>query len=276
MVKETNQLPLEQMQDDEVVRNAQQPIGNTIQAPSVYRGEANATAPNSIVETITAMASNPDIDVAKLEKLMDLNERMLNREAAKEFAEDFVQMKPELPTVARTHNNSQTKSKYAKLEDINVVVDPVLAKYGFGTQTKIKEQTDKGVTVTAILTHRGGHKEETTIFMPLDDRGIAGTVNKTQPHAVSSSITYAKRVAICALLNISTGDDADGNTDNGCITLEQAAEIDNLIRVTGADRAKLLEYASSDDVRNIPAKNYGKTISMLKQKQKKQVTNANN
>ena len=209
-----------------------------------------------------------DIDVTKLEKMMDLHERTLDRNAKAAFAADYVQMKPRLPKVLRTKDNTQTKSKYAPLEDINQAVDPILEQYGFGTATKVLSQTADDVTVKAELWHRDGHIEETTITMPLDKAGIQGTVNKTGPHATASSVTYAKRVAICALLNISTGDDKDGNGDLAFLDNTQAVEIDLMITKVGANKAKFLGVMGVDDVRHIRAGEFKKAVALLKRKEK--------
>jgi len=210
------------------------------------------------------LASNKDVDVAKIEKMIDLHERMLNRNAKSEFAVDFVRMKPHLPRVVTTHTNTQTKSKYAKLEDINKTVDPILSEYGFATGTKVVLQNLEGVTVKAELWHKGGHIEETTVYMPIDDRGLAGTVNKTNAHATKSSITYAKNTAICTLLNISTGDDTDGNV--GAVDSGQAAEIDHLINTTKANRAAFLTRFRITDVRDLSLNDYGTALKLLNQK----------
>lgn len=219
-----------------------------------------------IMQVITNLASDPNFDVVKLEKLMDLNERMLNRSAKEAFAADFVRMKPLLPKILRTKENTQTKSKYAPLEDINTIIDPILAEHGFGTSTKIIGQTDNTVTVRAELWHKGGHTEETTITLPLDDRGIAGTVNKTKPHAISSSVTYNKRIAICALLNISTGDDRDGNQPSEFLDHEKAVEIDLLLLKSNADKAAFLKYMGAEKVQEIKASDYEKAKSALAKK----------
>lgn len=168
---------------------------------------------DAMLMMIERVASNPDADITKMERLMDMRDREFARIAQQAFAADYVVMKPNLPTIAKTKSNQQTKSKYAALEDINKAVDPILAQYGFSTSTRVLKQSDSSVTVEAVLWHRGGHTETTQVEMPLDKAGIQGTVNKTGVHALSSSITYAKRVAICALLNISTGDDTDGNRE---------------------------------------------------------------
>jgi hypothetical protein len=176
----------------------------------------------SLLVAISDMAKNPEVDITKIEKLMDLHERLMKAEAKKAYARDFVVMKEHLPRVIKTKENTHTKSRYAPLEDINLAIDPILSKYGFGTQTKVLEQTDADVTVEATLLHREGHSESNIIKMPLDNKGSSGTVNKTMPHATGSSVTYAKRVAICALLNISTGDDLDGNPNVTVSAEEQA------------------------------------------------------
>ena len=109
----------------------------------------------------------------------------------------------------------------------------------------------------------------TIIQMPLDNKGIAGTVNKTMPHAVASSVTYARRVGLCALLGISTGDDKDGNLPEEpeeYVTTEQAVEIDLAIKEAGIDREKLLQWAKAEEPRKILAKNYKKVMQVIEQR----------
>lgn len=223
-------------------------------------------ASSDVMGMINRFVSDPSFDVIKLEKLMDLQQRVDNQNAQKAYAADFVRLKPNLPRVVSKSKNAQTNSKYAKLEDINDVIDPILEKYGFGTSTKIISQNDTSVTVRCEVLHRMGHVEFTQISMPLDDVGIAGKTNKTKPHAIASTITYLKRIGICALLNISTGDDNDGNKDKGedeYVSIEQAAEIDVLITNKGAIKQNVLNFAGADDVRNIPLSKYQSIITNL-------------
>jgi len=182
-----------------------------------------------MLQLIDKLASNPEVDIAKMQAIVEMRNQEIARQSAKAFAADYVLMKAELPLVIKDKNNAQTKSKYAALENINMQIDPVLQKYGFATSTPIKAQTETHVTVQAILRHREGHFETTEITLPIDDKGMAGSVNKTRVHGISSSITYAKRVAVCALLNISTGDDNDGNKpQDDAATFDQKAAIGKL------------------------------------------------
>lgn len=232
----------------------------------------NAASPeNSALNAIAAAAANPAIDVEKLKELIKMQRDELAYQARAAFATDFARMKPKLPTVARTRKNTHTNSNYAPLEEINETIDPILGEYGFATSAKITGQTENTVTITAELWHKGGHVESNPLTLPLDNAGTGGKVNKTGVQATASSITYAKRVAICALLNISTGDDQDGNRaeqDDDAIDIPQAVEIDELIKMTKSDKARFLKHMGVNDVREIRAKDYAKAKNALNEKQK--------
>lgn len=251
-----------------------QVIENTPEAKPIVIHENKPLAVSQPVNDFIAMmerlATNKDVDINKIQQIREMYNDELDRSAKREFAADFVLMRPHLPVVIRLKKNDQTKSKYAPLEDINKVIDPIIGQYGFATATNIIAQTDKDVTVEAILWHRSGHQESNILKLPIDDRGMAGTVNKTQPHAISSSITYCKRVALCALLNISTGDDKDGNDDTGFILEEVAEIIKDKIKAFEQDYInKFLGYMKVESVDKIPANDAKKAFNALAAKKKK-------
>ena len=160
---------------------------------------------------------------------------------------------------------------YAPLEEINMAVGPILAEYGFGISSKVIHQDETSVRVRAELWHRGGHIETNELTMPLDDCGIAGKVNKTKPHALSSSIMYARRNAEAALLNISTGDDKDGNTViEASITNEQAVDLDIRLRAISDDyHRKFLEWLGVEQADQIKACRYKEAINALSEAEAK-------
>lgn len=221
----------------------------------------------TLLNLIAKMATDPTADMNKLERLIQLRDHVMAQEAKVAYDSDFVRMKPDLPKVARLHDNTQTKSKYAKLDDINAEIDPVLAKYGFGTSSKVIGQTETSVTMRLEVRHRSGHVETMELAMPIDNKGAAGSVNKTQVHGISSTITYIKRVGFCALLNISTGDDRDGNahTSDETISVEQAAEIDNRLRAIDKDAvSRFLKWAKVEKIIDLPAIKYTEALKGIK------------
>lgn len=216
---------------------------------------------------ITRMLENPQYDMERFKSLVTLRNEEMTRRAKLAFDADFVVMKPHLPLVIRSHDNTQTKSKYAKQEDINQQIDPILAQYGFGTSAKVRSQTDTHVTMDLELKHRGGYTEIMPLTMPIDDKGPQGAVNKTILHGISSTITYIKRVGFCAMLNVSTGDDKDGNTSAGdglTISIEEAADLDKRARAIGEEyHQKFLDFMKVKGMTEIPLNQYKRAITQL-------------
>ncbi len=228
---------------------------------------------NGVLALIERVALDPTADVAKLERLFAMHERLLANHAREAFAADFVRMKPHLPRVIKTHKNDQTNSLYAKLEDINHQLDPLLEQFGFATASKIVAQSDALITIRCELWHQQGHVETTELSMPPDDSGIAGKVNKTKPHAIASTVTYLKRVGFCALLNISTGDDKDGNVPDTTLNEEQIDEIHEMLLQIKDGEARLLKYMKAGAIEEIPARQYRKAISALTEQIAKEKVN---
>jgi len=165
-----------------------------------------------MLSMIERVCSDPNFDINKMQAIVDMRNNDITRKAKIKFSQDFAKMQEKMPRIVSLHNNTQTKSKYAKIEDINKQVQPILQEFGFGVSFRVLSQDKEGVSVKAILMHESGYEESTDLYMPFDNKGAQGTVNKTMIHATGSTVTYAKRYAMCMLLNISTGDDTDGNT----------------------------------------------------------------
>lgn len=274
MTTTAEQKPIE----GEIIENASQPVRTTsvgVHADGKKEITANlpATAPvlqNEFISMMERLASNKDVDLEKLKQLREMYNDEQDREALRLFNIDFARMKPELPRVIKQHNNTQTSSKYAKLEDINDTIEPILGRYGFGTSMTIIKQDETGVHIIVELIHTGGHIKSTPVYMPIDDKGMQGTKNKTLPHAVSSSIMYARRVGECALLNISTGDDRDGNQATDSIPEAVAEIIKEKIKEFEEDYTeKFLKYMKVESVDVILAKDTQKAFNALAAKKKK-------
>lgn len=170
---------------------------------AVERFEVQGPPSTNIISVIERAALDPNVDIDKMERLLAMQERIMEREAGIEFAAAFSEMQaelPEIPKLGEGHN-----SNYAKWEDINEIIRPILAKYGFSIS--FTNGIDDGKqAVTCILLHRAGHSKQTTLALPTDLSG-----NKTNVHGIASSVSYGKRYAASALLNlVSRGEDDDG------------------------------------------------------------------
>ncbi len=173
----------------------------------------------AMISMIERAASNPAVDPDKLERLYALHERMEQRAAEKSFYADMALMQPELPVIEHTKKISYTdrdgnyveKGSYTPWEDIDEQVRPIYTAHGFALSFRVKQAPNTPITVTAVVMHRDGHKEETEITLPSDPSG-----KKNNVQAVGSAITYAKRYSACAALNITTrGGEGETDDDDG-------------------------------------------------------------
>lgn len=180
---------------------------NQEQAPVVQSAQQAAFL-GLIEKTLTL----PNADFSVIEKMLDMQERILAKEAEMKFNSAFSVMVNEIPIVAKTSEaNIQTKSgssykiKYASLDEIVEVVRPILSRHGFAVNFKHDQENAATIRIVCVLRHRDGHSIENSMVIP-----VAGGNNQAQ--AIGSTITYGKRYTLCSMLNIATGDDRDGFT----------------------------------------------------------------
>jgi hypothetical protein len=220
---------------------------------------------SSLMEVISRAAGDPSTDVEKLERLMGLYERITDKTAKADYSAALAAMQPKLPVVAERGTGDKNK-KYALWEDINDAIRPVLAEHGFALSFRVGT-APAGMTVTGILSHRGGHQEETTMTLPLDTSG-----SKNAVQAVGSSTSYGKRYTAMALLNItSRGEDDDGKKggDPARLNEDQIADVQALMEDVGADRVRFLRYIKVDSIADIRAADLPGVIKALEAKRAK-------
>jgi hypothetical protein len=230
----------------------------------VERQELATTSENAaMVSMFERMASDPNVDVDKLERLMQMRERAIERQAKEQFDAAMSQMQPDLPTIGE-RGNAAGRYTYALWEDINTAIKPVLMRHGFA----LTFRTDfaNGITVTGVLSHRGGHREETSITLPADKSG-----SKNDVQAVASSVSYGKRYTAGALLNLTShGEDDDAyRAVQETVNDEQLAKLNEWMEATDSDPAAFCRAFKVDSVANLPAKDYQRAVAMFQAKQKK-------
>lgn len=240
--------------------------------------EHPASDTGSLLQIISRAASDPNVDIDKMERLMQMHERMTDRAARSAYAAALSEMQPQLPVVDRKGNitihkkdaekkpeNVIQSTPYALWEDINDAIRPLLAQYGFALSFRVKKEADR-VEVTGVLSHRDGHSEETMLSLPMDTTG-----SKNNVQAIGSSVSYGKRYTATALLNITTrGEDDDGKAAGlvGVISDEQFEALSKLMDEHGADLARFCAYFHIDKLADLPASRLAQAETMVKAKRK--------
>lgn len=220
----------------------------------------------ALISIIERAARDPSVDIDKLQRLMDMQERIMERNAKAAYAAALAAMQPELPVIVERGKIDIGRGKpqsYALWEDINETIKPILAKHGFGLSFRTGQEDGK-VVVTGILSHREGHSERTTMLLPVDGSG-----SKNAVQAVGSSTSYGKRYTASALLNLtSRGEDDDGKAAGmgAAITDDQAADLIALMESVGADKSKFLRFFKIEQLADLPSKRFQEAVNMLNAK----------
>jgi hypothetical protein len=225
-----------------------------------------ATDPASVASFISIIAEaarDTQVDVTKMEALLNLQERMMAKQAQIDFDVAFISMQAELPRITKDSSikhNDRMIAKYAKYESIDEIIRPILIKHGFGLRYNT-EPTGNQIIVTATLSHKGGHSITDKIPLGIDASGAKNNVQ-----GVGSTIAYGKRYLVGMLLNlVFEGEDDDG-TKSGYVKIsdERAAEIKDLLLETGSDVKGFLKYIGAASVDEMNAKDFDRAVTTIK------------
>jgi hypothetical protein len=164
--------------------------------------------------TLIAMAIEKSIEVDKLEKLLELQERWEAKEAKKKFYDAMAKFQSEIGEIRKTKvvdyvtkDGGRKRYKYAPLSEIDEAIKKSLAKYGLTKSFYIKEENGR-IYVSCKISHEAGHSEITTMSGVADASG-----NKNAIQASGSTITYLQRYTLIGALGLTTADeDNDGES----------------------------------------------------------------
>jgi hypothetical protein len=223
----------------------------------------------SLLQVIERAARDTNVDIDKMERLMQMHERVVEREAKAAYFDALAMMQPELPIIGERggikDRSGNVQSTYALWEDIIGVITPILSRFGFALSFRTGNEANC-VSVTGVLSHRRGHSEQTTLVLPIDTSG-----SKNAVQSVGSSTSYGKRYTASALLNLRTGESDDDGTRGGAgelITENQLADLKALATEVNANMVKFLAYMKVKSLADLPASRYQEAVKELQKKRK--------
>lgn len=236
--------------------------------------------PNQFASVIERIAMDPSVPLDRLERILDMKERMedraredAEREAKKVYFADMSKCQAELPVVVKNKKNDHTKSNYADLAAIEQQAMPIIHQHGFAVSFQPAGYNEKGeLQIKWTISHEGGHAQSDIAGVPVDGAGSQGKVNKTGTQAFGSTATYGRRYLLCMLFNISTGDDRDGNAPAvpdepvETISTEQRDQIIALIAEAETTADKWCRVAKIEAIPDLPAKDFDRAVTGLRQR----------
>lgn len=209
---------------------------------------------------INTLITQENCDPLKIEKMLELQERWERNEAKKLFASAMSDAQAAMPRLIADSKNTQTNSRYAKLESVNDSVVPVYVRHGFSLSFGTDDSPlPNHIRVVCDVRHRGGHESRYQVDAPVDINGIKGNANKTEMWAMGSTLSYARRYLTLLIFNITVAsEDNDGQT-GAVITPEQVKELETLLRNAKAkvsDVERLKAWQKVDSLDRILAKRF--------------------
>lgn len=239
----------------------------------IVKTEGTSVAENSrqemVMGAIVKMAENPDLDPAKLEKFLEMQIMLEDRQAQRAFYSAFSAFQGECSAVIK---NKYAESKgrkmyaYATFDEMVNTITPALTKHGLSYMFSTSEKDDV-LEMTTTVAHTGGGSRD---FKSYHERiaANAGTTSKAQHRR--SAMTYAKKTALELALGIATRDPEEHEKSKAVedITADQVGKIERLIQGTGTDFNKLLEFFKVANIMDMTQAQGEHAIKMLREKQK--------
>lgn len=265
-VKEAEEIGVQELVDEP----------QTAQPVAVIPAQTQLKQPD-FMSLIDRCLTMPDFQLEKLERLLEMQDKIMKKNAEMAFNSALVRLSGDLPRVVRKGaveyedkkggGGKKEAFKFAKYEDIDEVLRPLLAREGFhpSFDTAPRPGDGGGAIITCTLMHVDGHSMKASVPVALDTSG-----GKNNIQAMGSTISYGQRYCLKMLLNIVTvGEDDDGkNSEKKIISKEDAEKARAMMKETNTEEARFLQYVKSDTVENISPENYEKGIAMLEKKKR--------
>ncbi len=230
--------------------------------------------PESLLEVIARAVADPRMDVEKMSRLLDMHERIMADQRKTAFMAAMSRLQSKLPQIRKDGRivvKGTERSRYARIEDIDVAIRPLLAEEGFAFSFDCKPTDDpKLFMFYGELSHREGYSVMKTFPLPMDKSDYRSDVQ-----SMGSSESYAKRRLIKMHLNIvERGEDDGGQGGDKPITENQATDLKAMMTdaTIKADTTLFLKFMGVEKVENILARDLQKAINMLEAKRR---SNAN-
>lgn len=196
-------------------------------------------------QALIQSALTKEVDVAVIEKLLDMRDRLRQEKAKEAFLQAMSYFQANCPIITKTKavmnkDNRTERYRYAPLDIIVKKVQPLLAKtdLSYEIDTVINDNTLKAV---CVISHIMGHSKTSTFEVPIGTEQYM-----SDPQKFGARSTFAKRYAFCNGFGILTGDE---DTDDGGYNPEPEAEPIDIEKIK-KEASNLIETSQTLDQLN--------------------------
>jgi hypothetical protein len=229
------------------------------------------TEPVSIQSALLDIVRREDIDPDRLERFLDLQIKMEDRQAEADFNAALAGFQAECPAIVKnkkvdftSKSGNKTQYNYSALDEIAEVIRPVLAKYGLSYSFDLAPQDGGMVKLITIINHKSGNTRTSSyLFNDLHDDQ---RMNASQRR--KSAVTYAKRAGLENALGIVTTEE-----DDDARRALDALQIKALVEETKTDMERFLRFMKVESIEEMDEATAKKAIAKLKEKRALNVPN---
>lgn len=167
----------------------------------------------SIIEIAKECAMNPLVDAGKMREVIAMAREEQNRIDDRVFQLAKMEVQNQIPPITRDSLNKHTNSKWARLEKISAIADPVIRRHGFSLSYGSADcPLANHYRITCDVTHTPtGYTKHYWIDVGMDAEGAKGGGTKSLAQGSGSSVTYARRFLKVMIFDINiVGEDFDG------------------------------------------------------------------
>ena len=177
----------------------------------------------TLLDVISRAASDPSVDIEKMERLWAMKERMDAKQAEIEFNAALSRVQASMGRISADATNKQTSSKYATYGHLDAALRPLYTAEGFSLSFGTEPSSDGKVGMVCYVSHSAGHTRTYKADVPSDGKGAKGGDVMTKTHAFGSGASYGMRYLLKMIFNVAIGeDDDDGNASTQKPKREQA------------------------------------------------------
>lgn len=188
----------------------------------------------SMLSMISRAASDPSVDIEKLERLMAMKERMDAKEAETAFNGAMARVQAAMRRIETDKVNKQTSSSYASYGQLDRELRPLYTAEGLSLSFDTEEAGEGTVGMICYVSHEAGHTRTYRAAVPSDGKGAKGNDVMTKTHAFGSGTAYGMRYLLKMIFNVAIGidlEDDDGNGAGNPMPSKDKTWIDKVARI---------------------------------------------
>lgn len=241
------------------------------QAQELAQSTLPALAPDETRELLRAAIEKGGVEA--IERIAALYERAQEKAAARAYHEALSRFAAEMKPIEKTRkavivtrSGSNYSYSYAPLEHIARTIAGPLKAVGLA-YTWDSDVADERITVICTVRHIEGHSESAKFTCPTES---SGSMNAQQK--VAAALTFGRRQSLVQALGLTScdqDDDGANPTTGERISINQALDLETLLKDSGADKERFLKWLKVDAIENIPVARLPEAIQALETKQRK-------